>query len=90
MKLYAISANRQAKWEPLLLSENSEKKDPVLTKALCEHLPKKYKDELKLTAQEKRAPKGKMEILERGSPLLFRKVDEMVRSYILGAWFLDL
>ena len=51
---------------------------------------KKYKDELKLAAQEKRAPKRKMEILERSRPLLFRKVDEMVRSYILGAWFLDL
>ena len=67
---------------PLLLSENSEKKDPILTKALCEHLPKKYKDELKLAAQEKRAPKRKIEILKRGRTLLLGKVDEMLRSYL--------
>ena len=35
----------QVKWGPLLLSENSEKKDPILTltKALCKHLPKNIK-----------------------------------------------
>ena len=42
----------------------------------------KYKDELKLAAQEKRAPKRKMEIQKRGRPLLLGKVDEMVRSYL--------
>ena len=44
---------------------------------------KKYKDELKLAAQEKRAPKRKMEILKRGPPLLLGKVEEMVRRYLL-------
>ena len=43
-----------------------------------------YKDELKLAAQEKRAPKRKMEILKRGRPLLLGKVDKMVRSYLLA------
>ena len=42
----------------------------------------KYKDELKLAAQEKRTPKRKMEIQERGRPLLLGKVDKMVRSYL--------
>ena len=62
---------------------NSEKKDPILKNALCKHLLKKYKDELKLAAQEKRAPKRKMEILKRGPPLLLGKVEEMVRRYLL-------
>ena len=39
---------KYAKWQPLLLSENSEKKDLILTKAVCEHLPKKHQDKLKL------------------------------------------
>ena len=43
------------------------------SEALCEHLPKKYKDELKLAVQEKRASKRKMEILKRGRPLLLGK-----------------
>ena len=34
---------KYAKWQPLLLSENSEKKDPILMKAVCEHLPKNIK-----------------------------------------------
>ena len=70
------------KWGPPLLSENPEKKDSILTKALCEHLSKRYKDELKLAAQEKRAPKRKIEILKRGRTLLLGKVDEMLRSYL--------
>ena len=41
---------------------------------------KKYKDELKLAPQEKRAPKRKTDILKRGHPLLLGKVDEMVQS----------
>ena len=41
-----------------------------------------YKDELKLAAQEKKAPKRKMGILKRGRPLLLGKVDKMVRSYL--------
>ena len=36
----ATSENTQVKWVLLLLSENSEKKDLILTKAMCEHLPK--------------------------------------------------
>ena len=43
---------------------------------------KKYKDGLKLAAQEKRALKRKMEILKRGRPLLLGKVDETMRSYL--------
>ena len=70
------------KWGPPLLSENPEKKDSILTKAPCEHLSKRYKDELKLAAQEKRAPKRKIEILKRGRTLLLGKVDEMLRGYL--------
>ena len=43
---------------------------------------KKYEDELKLAAQEKRAPKRKIEVLNRGPSLLLGKVKEMVRHYL--------
>ena len=43
---------------------------------------KKYKVELKLAAQEKRAPKRKIEILKRGRTLFLGKVGEMLRSYL--------
>ena len=53
-----------------------------LNESTVRTFPSKYKDELTLTAQEKRAPKRKMEIQKRGRPLLLGKVDEMVRSYL--------
>ena len=58
------------------------KERPNINKSTVQTFAKKYKDELKLAAQEKRAPKRKMEILKRGRPLLLGKVDEMVRSYL--------
>ena len=53
-----------------------------LNKSTVRIFASKYKDELKLAAQEKRAPKRKMEIQKRGRPLLLGKVDEIVRSYL--------
>ena len=53
-----------------------------LNKSTVQTLTKKYKDELKLAAQEKRVPKRKMEILKCGRPLLLGTVDEMVQSYL--------
>ena len=57
-------------------------KRPNLKERTVQTFVKKYKDELKLAAQEKRAPKRKMEILKRGPPLLLGKVEEMVRRYL--------
>ena len=53
---------------------------PNLNESTVRAFAKKYKDELKLDAQEKRAPKRTMEILKRRRSLLLEKVDEMVRS----------
>ena len=58
------------------------KERPNLNESTVRTFSKKYKDELKLAAQEKRAPKRKMEIQKRGRPLLLGRVDEMVRGYI--------
>ena len=58
------------------------KERPNLNESTVGTFASKYKDELKLAAQEKRAPKRKMEIQKRGRPLLLGKVDEMVRSYL--------
>ena len=58
------------------------KERPNLKERTVRTFAKKYKDELKLAAQEKRAPKRKMEILKRGPPLLPGKVEEMVRRYL--------
>ena len=60
------------------------KERPNINKSTVQTFAKKYKDELKLAAQEKRAPKGKIEILKCGRPLPLGKVDEMVLSYLLA------
>ena len=58
------------------------KERPNLSESTVRTFASKYKDELKLAAQEKRAPQRKMKIQKRGRPLLLGKVDEMVQSYL--------
>ena len=52
------------------------KERPNLNESPVQTFAKKCKDELKLAAQEKRAPKRKIYILKRG------KIDELMRSYL--------
>ena len=58
------------------------KERPNLNKSTVRTFVKKYKDELKQAAREKRTPKRIMEIQKRGRPLLLGRVDEMVRNYL--------
>ena len=62
------------------------KERPNLNERNVRTFAKKYKDELKLAAQEKRAPKRKMKILKRGRPLLLEKVDKKLPIGYATSW----